>query len=75
MAMSPWEGEAPAEPEMPSPAAPKSHVPLNFDMRSSGVGRVRRVSAVTRQKNGIQNVGLRHFGLIAEIPNPTYTLS
>nr|VFJ63300.1 MAG: hypothetical protein BECKDK2373C_GA0170839_11061 [Candidatus Kentron sp. DK] len=25
--------------------------------------------------NHIQNVGLRHFGLIAEIPNPTYALS
>nr|VFJ48606.1 MAG: hypothetical protein BECKDK2373C_GA0170839_102221 [Candidatus Kentron sp. DK] len=40
-----------------------------------GVGRVRRVSFVTRQKNGLQNVGLRHFGLIAEMPNPTYALS
>nr|VFJ48917.1 MAG: hypothetical protein BECKDK2373C_GA0170839_102324 [Candidatus Kentron sp. DK] len=43
--------------------------------KKSAVGRVRRVSFVTRQRNDIQNVGLRHFGLIASRLNPTYTLS
>nr|VFJ59469.1 MAG: hypothetical protein BECKDK2373C_GA0170839_107136 [Candidatus Kentron sp. DK] len=40
-----------------STAAPESHVPLNFDMRSSGVCRVRRASFVTRHKTTYKMLG------------------